>query len=202
MAAPHLFQNSAMPPIGLRSVPGPAGGGSGNGPTFIAGAGGGSGKLPFTMQTQAQTEWCWSATAVSVSLFFSSGSPWTQCSLANSQLNTTTCCSAGSSSLCNQPWFLDQALSATGNLYSWAPNPCTGQLIASELSNGRPIGCRIQWSDGTGHFVALSGYSDDGTNEFVDVEDPFYGPSTYDLSDFQTGYRTNGTWTHSYFTQP
>ena len=49
--------------------------------------------LPFTMQVQTQSNWCWAATATSVSLFYTSSSTWTQCTVANGELNLTDCCS-------------------------------------------------------------------------------------------------------------
>jgi hypothetical protein len=75
-------------------------------------------------------------------------------------------------------------------------------IIEAELGGGRAIGCRIGWNDGGGHFVAISGYNNDGVVEEVTVEDPFYGQSNVNLTIFMTGYHNGaGVWTHSYYTK-
>ena len=77
-----------------------------------------------------------------------------------------------------------------------------GQIIQQELAASRPIGCRIGWSDNTGHYVAISGYHNDGVNEDITVEDPLYGQSHLGLSTFADAYQNTGTWTNTIYTQP
>ena len=156
--------------------------------------------LPFMMQSQSQSEWCWAAVAASVSHFFNASSPWTQCTLVNAELGQTTCCQDGSTPQCNQPWYLDQALSQTGNLASWSAGTSAYATLVQEVDAGRPLGVRIGWPgpDNGGHFVVLDGYTDPNT---VDVQDPWYGHSVSDYNAFCTQYQGNGTWTHSYFLQ-
>jgi hypothetical protein len=74
-------------------------------------------------------------------------------------------------------------------------------LIEQELTNGRPVGLRIQWSGTTeGHFVLVIGYDDSDPAEILYViADPFYGRSTVTANVFPAGYQTaGGDWTHSY----
>ena len=65
--------------------------------------------LGFDMQAQTQSNWCWAATSTSVSHFYWWASPWTQCKVANGELNLTTCCQSPVPSACNVPWYLDEA---------------------------------------------------------------------------------------------
>jgi hypothetical protein len=154
--------------------------------------------LFFLMQQQQQTQWCWSAVATSTSLFFDYGSPWTQCSLANAELSQTTCCSDGGSSACNQPWFLDRALSETGNLASWAAGTEPLSTLQAQNWAGLPLGARIGWRGGGGHVVMLSG---SGPNQVITVLDPWYGTSQIPYATFVNNYQGSGSWTHSYFTE-
>ena len=48
--------------------------------------------LDFTMQLQTEGNWCWAATATSVAHFYRASSAWTQCLVANAELEQTDCC--------------------------------------------------------------------------------------------------------------
>lgn len=154
--------------------------------------------LPFTMQHQSQTNWCWAAVTASIATFLKNQG-WTQCRVVNEDLGQSSCCGNGDSSQCNVPYFLDKALTHVGNLASYVANPLPIARVESEIDGGRPIGVRIGWSSGGGHFVAVTGYS--GTS-IVDVQDPWFGPSTHDYTEFCQRYLGGGRWTHSYSTQP
>jgi hypothetical protein len=155
----------------------------------------------FTMQTQLQTQWCWAASSVSVSTFYDSTSTWSQCSVVNAELGQTTCCTNGSTAQCNQPWYLDRALTRTGNLASWAGGAATMAQVKSEIRNGRPLGARIGWSGGGGHFVMIAGYRCDD-DDWLDVRDPIYGSTDVTLATFTSSYQGTGSWTHTYYTSP
>ena len=43
-------------------------------------------RLDFSMHHQQQTNWCWAAVSTSVALFFNPSSGWTQCAVANGEL--------------------------------------------------------------------------------------------------------------------
>jgi len=159
-------------------------------------------ELGLDMQTQIQSNWCWSAVSTSVSRFYNPASAWTQCTLANAELGQAACCVDGSTPQCNRDWFLDRALTRTGNLQSWVGNPVTLSDVEHEVNAGRPVGVRIGWSGGGGHFVVVDGYSDPGTGPgFLNVEDPFYGKSRIPYSAFRNTYQGSGAWTHTYYTR-
>lgn len=161
-----------------------------------------SGTLLYWQETQEQDQWCWAAVTVSVSKFYDPASSWTQCSLVNAELNRDDCCWDGGSSGCNRPWTLEAPLSETNNLNWTDGSAAVFPDIAAEINNRRLLGCRIGWASGGGHFVVIHGFSDGPNGSWVSVADPFYGSSTYAYDVFCTNYRSNGEWTHSYFTQP
>jgi len=163
-------------------------------------AGGAQAGLGFCMQDQTQTQWCWAATAVGMSLFYNPSSTWTQCSLVNRELGQTTCCQDGSSAVCNRPWYLQNALQTTGNLVQWVAGAASFADVQQEINAKRPLAARIGWSGGGGHFVVLDGY-DTTAGQYLSVQDPWYGHSTYSYLAFQTAYQGSGEWTHSYYTK-
>lgn len=158
-----------------------------------------SNQLPFTMELQEQSNWCWAATAKSVSHFFWYLSPWRQCTIVNAELNRTDACSAHVPAGANIPWYLDRALSRTNNFVSIAAGQATFGQIRAEIDAGRPLGARIGWNNGGGHFMVIYGYSTWLDQRFVDIDDPISGKSHLTLEAFSTNYQGSGSWTHYYF---
>ena len=160
--------------------------------------------LCFTMQHQEQTQWCWSATATSVSHYYNGASTWTQCTLVNAELGRSDCCTSPSSSSCNVPHTLDTVLTRVGHLASFAGGTTSFADLRTEIDNGRPLGVRIGWSGGGGHFNVLACYTWNSlfNLQSVQVEDPWYGTSVWDYDVFRTAYQGSGSWTHSYKTKP
>jgi hypothetical protein len=157
-------------------------------------------QLTFTMQAQTQSNWCWAATSTSVSRYYWSGSGWTQCTVANAELGLAGCCTDPVPGSCNVPWFLDRALNRTGNFVS-ITGPQTFAEVRDEIDAGRPVGARIGWSGGGGHFMCIYGYSWIVGQEYFDIDDPIYGKSHLSVADFSSNYQGSGTWTHTYFTK-
>ena len=157
-------------------------------------------RLFFNMQMQTQSNWCWAATSTSVSHFYWFWSTWTQCRVANGELGHSDCCHSPVPSACNVPWYLDKALTRTNNFVS-----ITGQVsfqqVRDEINAGRPVGARIGWNGGGGHFMVIYGYSRFFGMEYFDIDDPIYGKSHLSVSDFASNYQGSGTWTHTYFTK-
>lgn len=158
-----------------------------------------SANLGFAMQQQVQSNWCWGAVSVSTSKFYKSTSTWTQCKMVNAELSQSTCCTNGASSACNSPWYLDRALKRSGNLNTVSSGTISFPAIQSQINAKRPIGTRIGWSGGGGHFVIIDGYN--AANQSVSIRDPIYGSSTYTFTSFATKYRQTGSWTHTYKTK-
>jgi hypothetical protein len=162
-------------------------------------------QLNFTMQTQLEPNWCWAADSTSISHFYNSASPWTQCKVANKELGRTDCCGSGASGPCNQDGYLNTALGITGNLKNWVAGVEPYATVESQINQQAPLGVRIGWSGGGGHFIALTGYFDINfiffQFQFVTVDDPLYGRSIIPYNTVVSGYQGSGSWTHSYFTK-
>jgi hypothetical protein len=156
--------------------------------------------LGFDMQMQTQSNWCWAATSTSVSHFYWLLSPWTQCKVANAELGRGDCCNSSVPGACNVPWYLDRALTRTNNFVS-ITGPSTFQQVRDEIDAGRPVGARIGWGGGGGHFMVIYGYSLVAGTTYFDIDDPIYGKSHLTVSDFSSSYQGSGTWTHTYFTK-
>lgn len=158
-------------------------------------------QLPFNMQAQLASNWCWAATSNSVSHYYWFRSTFTQCGIVNAELNRTDACNSPIPSGANVPWYLDRALTRTNNFVSITGGQASFALIRSEIDAGRPVGARIGWSGGGGHFMVIYGYSVWFGVEWLDIDDPIYGKSHLKLTDFATKYQGTGTWTHYYLTK-
>jgi hypothetical protein len=157
--------------------------------------------LDFTMQAQTEDNWCWAAAAASVSHFYRSNSPWTQCLVANAELEQTNCCDAPAPGPCDVPWFLDRALARTENFVRFVYGTVDTETIRAELQAGRVVGARIGWNGGGGHFVMIYGISTVAGLEYLDIDDPIYEKSHITVEVFTNSYQGNGSWTHTYFTK-
>jgi hypothetical protein len=194
IVASNLIPLGALAPI--VAPPGPLGGSL---PATPPGAAARS--LAFTMHPQEQSNWCWAAVGVSVARFFNSSTIWQeQCDLTSQEL-VQVCCPTGTNPTgCNVPWYLDQALIRVGHYNPYQSRAASLNEIRAEIDSNRPLGVRIAWSSGGGHFVVVSGYSTSPVGDMVTIEDPVYGQSILLLSTFTTAYQGSGSWTHSYWT--
>jgi hypothetical protein len=159
--------------------------------------------LAFNMERQTQSQWCWAAVAVSVSRFYQPSTNITQCRVANLELHTDVCCA--NPPACNQDNTLDTSLASVGHFLDIQGAPLSFSDVQGEINAGRPLGCRIGWFIGGGHFVVINGTSVDAsggsTKRWVAVADPLYGASDYLIDNFTSAYRQGmGEWTDSYFT--
>jgi Papain-like cysteine protease AvrRpt2 len=166
-----------------------------------AAAADGTRALPISVQHQLQSNWCWAACATSTSGFYDPATTWGQCTLVNAELGHATCCEEGGSGACNIPWYLDRVLRRTGNFGSKMKGRAPWNTVRAELDAGRPVGARIGWKGGGGHFVMLTGYRSAGEVHEVEIQDPWTGQSTLAVDVFATKYKNSGTWTHTYLTR-
>ena len=157
-------------------------------------------QLSFNMQLQTQSNWCWAATSTSVSHYYWWFSPWMQCTVANAELGRNDACNSPVPAGANVPWYLDKALTRTNNFVS-ITGAATFQQVRNEIDAGRPVGARIGWNGGGGHFMVIYGYSLIAGTTYFDIDDPIYGKSHLTVNDFSTNYQGSGTWTHTYFTK-
>jgi hypothetical protein len=156
----------------------------------------------FVMQHQEQNLWCWDAASVSVAKFYDPAAAWTQCSLANAELNRNDCCvPAGQVSPCNQGRWPDTALQRIGHFNQRLNNALTTAQLGVEIAKSAPVVVNIAWQGGGGHIAAVRGRSLSGGVEHVSVADPWYGDSDVTYDAFRNRYQGLGTWTVSYKTK-
>jgi len=90
-----------------------------------------------------------------------------------------------------------------GHLASFTGGSTSFADLRTETDKGRPLGVRIGWAGGGGHFNVVNCYTWNSLLrlESVQIEDPWYGTSVWDYDIFRTAYQGAGSWTHSYRTQ-
>jgi hypothetical protein len=86
----------------------------------------------------------------------------------------------------------------TGETRTVAGHRC--DVVRTEIDGGRPLGVRIGWSGGGGHFVIVEGYKP-CPEQRVAIDDPWYGASDLTYNAFVSSYQGTGSWTHSYTTE-
>lgn len=156
-------------------------------------------RLDLSVPHQLEDNWCWAATSDGVAHYYDSASTETQCAIANATLGRSDCCGSGAGGACNTPYYLDQALTAVGHYDHHTGGAAAFQSVDDEIDAKRPLCVRIGWSGGGGHFVAIGGYRE-LPQQYVHVEDPWYGPSDIAYTTLATDYQGSGTWTDSYWT--
>jgi len=168
----------------------------------------GSVTLSLSVQKQFQSNWGWAAIAASTARFYNPTHTATQCSLANYAFAQTTCCVNGASSLCNQPYSLEQALRHVDHLNMSIQGALSAAQIIQEIDARRPLIALIQWNGGGSHYVMIHGYNTDTTvpgsvapSTTISIADPWYGDTVIALADFPARYKTGGTWSKSYTTR-
>jgi hypothetical protein len=117
----------------------------------------------------------------------------------------TKCCKSGGAAVCNKPWYLDRALSISGNLNQWAAGTASPQKVRSELTAGRPVCCRILWGTGPlAHFVVLDGCSGTDGAMTVYIRDPKGNgaPIAMAYNTFVSAYETIGKWVETNYVKP
>ena len=156
-----------------------------------------SNSLTQFMQSQTQSNWCWAANGASVGNFYWGANTYTQCGIANTCQNKTTCCSNPGG--CNQYGYLDQALQAARSWDSYGNGTCPFATLQSRVDAGQPVGTRVAWNGGGAHFMMITGYNNNGNT--ITLQDPWYGTSTVAYASYPGSYHGGGTWTGTYYTK-
>ena len=154
-------------------------------------------QLHFRMESQREPNWSWAAVGASAGSYFSPGSRYEQCAIADICLGDTACCRAPDT--CDRYGRLDSALRAAQCFGGMAAGPESFDDVGNAIDADRPVGVRIGWHGGGAHFVMLTGYDD--ANTAVAVDDPHYGRSIVRFGAFPNRYRSGGDWTHTYATR-
>jgi Papain-like cysteine protease AvrRpt2 len=159
--------------------------------------------LDFGMQRQIHSNWCWAAVATSIALYYDPESKWTQCRVANGNLQRRGCCGKHVSHKCNVTGHLKQVLRLVR--HARRPSEVKRRIpfnrAQREIDAGRPLGVRTQWRGGEGgHFLTIVGYHREF--EMLTIADPLFGRSHWHYRAFSDDYRHSGGWKNSYYTKP
>lgn len=162
--------------------------------------------LKFPRQDQQQTNWCWAAVTAAIDHFMDPASTLKQCEIANFAVNDVrtrrrqapvsgNCCEKVTADY-NQQLSLHPPLIGIGRAGPAAPGILSFDQVREQIDKGVPIGVRIEWKDGTGHFVVISGYSIGPGLRTLMIQDPDSKTKSvevpYDV--FLTRYRGIGHW--------
>jgi Papain-like cysteine protease AvrRpt2 len=162
--------------------------------------------LDMRIPHQQQTNWCWAAVAVGIKDAYRDG-PLKQCALATSIFGQQ-CCDPGINPSCDVPHTLEEPLGRNFVSVSDDPSVRTRDFIRRNIKqDGRPVAVRLGATNGgAGHFVAIVGYRSIGSEFFVHIDDPHFGPSEHPIEEFLDNHQQTLSWDRSYrtkgFTRP
>ncbi|MEU2247739.1 papain-like cysteine protease family protein [Streptomyces sp. NPDC019224] len=152
-------------------------------------------RLNITMQAQQKSNWCWAASGNTIATWY--GRAYSQNQFCNAAFGRAQGYECPNS---------QAALDNVQNALYWAGvNPgsyVNGWLrystVQTEISAGRPVETRIQWSSGGGHMHVLYGYDD--ADSLVYWGDPWPSSNRYNWAS-HAWYVNNSefSWTHSLY---
>jgi hypothetical protein len=160
--------------------------------------------MSIRLDTQRMDFWCWAAVAQAIDRFFNPSTTRTQCDIAGLLIRNQPCCTRPA--LCDEAQSLREALTEINHLAEFREGRIPMGMIRDQRNRGLPFAARIEWPDGGGHFVIISGFRRDARGEGVlDVSDPWDDPVESVLMpyrQFANAYRSIGVWTHTYLLRP
>lgn len=159
------------------------------------------------LYAQKQSEWCWAASTETVSKVFNLQK--SQCKMASRFIKGQAgdfCCQGnnGTTAACNKPYFLEKSLGHYGFSDKVFANQIGTLNIIQDLKKRLPIGVRIGWDGGGGHFLVLYGASYVGTVQTINLWNPLpigKGDKQIVSRSGLVRYQNAGKWTHSYTTK-
>ncbi len=165
----------------------------------------------FEIEEQQQTNWCWCAVGVSISKYYQRiKNNWTQCEVYNKVKGSSDVCSyafrdpqiSSSDNLAGDP---GKALSLEGINGGLIRSFASWEDILAEIDKAQPMPCGIIWSNqgGAGHTTVITAaYTVNGQNWLV-VDDPWYGRSSILYDKYKTAYKKTGDeWKYTWKSHP
>lgn len=105
------------------------------------------------LQPQERSNWCWAASASHVADCLSAYVE--QCDVAQKCLNI--CHGECEDPHCDTAHYLHDALDKLAHFKRWQPARASQSVVQAEIKQKRPVGVRIDWGNGTGHFILIVG---------------------------------------------
>ena len=176
-------------------------------------------RIDLRVQPQILDNWCWAACATTVAEFAGQTGVWNQCRVAETTLRDRSGCCAQAANrtkretdeTCDIPSRLPPALRTVNHdVGEGKKGRLPTETIEAELAADRPVAIRIDWGDGTGHFVLITGIRT-GPEPLLEIEDPARRPAPghahpeplrpLTLDALSYTYNGRGRWSHSYVTR-
>lgn len=154
--------------------------------------------LDVDMYPQEQNQWCWAATG-RMTMLYAGGEPSaiTQCAEANDAFSQSSCCSNGSTSSCNRPYYPlydDWGFTAV-NMYNEKGAYLSWNDFKLAIDEGKPVAFLWRWNSGGGHYQVATGYYEDTskspTTRMVYVNNP-WPPNEGEQTSYTYGSFTGG----------
>lgn len=166
--------------------------------------------MRFELERQKRGNWCWAAVSNSLLSFFDAANERTQCDIVKECFGLTKgyemdvdCCQHTRHKECNRTFKLVDALDILGVASMRCNYPLSLDEIRHQINQGVPVGVRIGWRGGGGHFVVITAVgppAPQGDNftwlRVADPKDPAASYITYRT--LKQRYKGEGEWTHSY----
>ncbi len=161
----------------------------------------------MNLYAQTQSQWCWAGVTETISSVV--GKAKSECKMASRFIKGTPgdyCCQAAhaGTSECNKPYFLDKSLGFYKMLDQMFANQISTLNIIQDLKKRLPVGVRIGWDNGGGHFLVLYGAKYVGKVQTFNLWNPLplgKGDKQIVNRSALTRYQNAGNWTHSYTTK-
>ncbi len=169
--------------------------------------------MRFDVQRQQQSNWCWAAVTTSLLNFFNEENSLAQCQVVQQCLSllsdfdsaATDCVQHSRSKACNRTFKLPDALDEMDLLFARCNYALTLDEVRQQIHAGVPVGVRIGWRGGGGHFVLITAVFDEPEGEvqsWLRVADPLDQAASYiTWQTLRDRYKGSGRWTHSYIFQ-
>ncbi|MCA9917510.1 MAG: C39 family peptidase, partial [Anaerolineales bacterium] len=158
--------------------------------------------LPVYVEEQQKQNWCWAASTLSVIEFYDPMNQLTQSQIVTKKYGTEADQGAWMNDYLkdyyphhlDHSYFLkDRADLGKGTFISKEDQELDCDFLRKQINNGNPMGLDIQWANGGGHAVMLTGIQP-RTGELI-INDPWSGLVFITYEDFVNGkYLTNGSW--------
>ncbi len=103
---------------------------------------------------------------------------------------------------CDETSILDRPLEIYDNLRNVFPGQIDFAGIRDHLDDGIIICGRINWANSGGHFIAIYGYEEKQSGQYLWVADPFYRTSLVRYDFVMNNFVHQGSWNITYITKP
>lgn len=156
-------------------------------------------RISFRLEQQQYANWCWAAVIISLLKYYKHPDS----GISQDRLVTQTIERKGANynSYFDSPNVIDAVMSEYGILNTKINGQVRFDDIATQIEKGLPVVARIQWQEGGGHFIVITGCSNNSNSPTIQVQDPMHGPIEVSFQEFSGSYRSSGHWSHTFFTK-